>query len=214
MVETNGLENRYARKGIASSNLAPSANIKIRKDFLFVECYNICMKNIITSVVITLLVVAAVFFGWNYFKKGTSTDISAPPESAPVEQNQAAAGSQLSEQPNQAKFNEYFTSAKLGKLPQGQKFDPFKVIQTSIFLPTDQFCNLLEIKKTIVSGSLAIAVYNTETKVDVNPKAVFPVELKSGGSIGCEDLNQSVGKYEYKIYVDDVLAVVLPFEVK
>jgi hypothetical protein len=25
VVETNGLENRYARKGIASSNLAPSA---------------------------------------------------------------------------------------------------------------------------------------------------------------------------------------------
>lgn len=36
-----------------------------------------------------------------------------------------------------------------------------------------------------------------------------------GGSVGCSgSLEQPAGKYEYKIYIDDVLAVVLPFEVK
>jgi hypothetical protein len=61
---------------------------------------------------------------------------------------------------------------------------------------------------------LATAVYNTATKQDIEPKAVFPVELKAGGSIGTQPLDLPTGKYEYKLYIDDVLAVNIPFEVK
>jgi hypothetical protein len=181
------------------------------------------MKNIILSIVITLLVVAVAFFVWQYFsgpKQSSTIETSGnqppaanvPAPQAPSSQSQVTG--QLSEQPNQAKYDEYFNSAKLGKLSQGQTFDPFKVVETNIFSLTDQFCTMLDIKKTIASGSLALAIYNTETKTDVNPKGVFPMEIKSGGSVGCEKLDQSVGKYEYKIYIDDVLAIVLPFEVR
>jgi len=35
-----------------------------------------------------------------------------------------------------------------------------------------------------------------------------------GGHTSCSYMTYPAGKYEYKIYVDDVLAAILPFEVK
>ena len=97
----------------------------------------------------------------------------------------------------------------------GQKFDPFKIVTTAVFSTSvDQFCTSFNIKKTILKGSLAYAVYDTVNKNYINPKAVFPMEIKAGGSVGCGTLSQPVGKYEYKVYVDNVLAIVLPFEIR
>lgn len=120
----------------------------------------------------------------------------------------------LSEQPNKEKFNEYFTEIFLSKLPAGAKFDPLNVIKTKIFTPGDQLCVGMTIKKKISVNQLASAVYDINAKQDIQPKITFPQELKQGGAVGCVELAQPIGKYEYKIYIDDALVAVLSFEVK
>lgn len=169
--------------------------------------------------VIIILLLAVIVGGGVYFilNRTASPETETSGQPAVSGQTPAAAVSingTLSEQPNQAKFNEYLTKANLGKLPADEEFNPFKVAPATVFTSADQFCTSLEIKKTITSGSLSIAVYDIVKKDYFQLKTVFPVELKKGGSIGCSSLDQLAGKYEYKIYIDDVLAVVLPFEVK
>ncbi len=122
----------------------------------------------------------------------------------------------LSEQPNKAKYDEYLSDIYLGKMAIGKKIgtDGFPA-KTNVFTSgVDQFCTMMNLKKTILSGGIATAVYDVVAKQDSQLKTVFPVELKAGGSGGCGSLDQSAGKYEYKLYIDDVLVSVLPFEVK
>jgi hypothetical protein len=169
--------------------------------------------------VIIILLLAAIIGGGVYFilnkTAGPETEsTSQPPAASQTPAAVVSTNGTLSEQPNQAKFNEYLTKANLGKFPADEEFSPFKVVATTVFTSADQFCTSLDIKKTIISGSLSVAVYDTVKKDYLQSKAVFPVEFKKGGSIGCGSLEQPVGKYEYKIYIDDVLTVVLPFEVK
>ena len=120
----------------------------------------------------------------------------------------------LSEQPNKAKFDEYFTSAFLAKLPADAEFNPFGIVKTKIFTSIDQFCTSFEMKKTIPANSFSSAVYDKDNEEYAQPKSVFPMELKKGGSVGCEPLSYTAGKYEFKIYIDNVLTAVLPFEVR
>lgn len=122
---------------------------------------------------------------------------------------------QLSEQPDLAKFNEYLKKAELGKLPPGVQVGPpnFPIL-TKVFTAEDQFCSNLEIIKTIPASQIATAVYDVKAKIDIKPKSVFPMELKAGGTSGCEPLVYPAGKYEYKIYLEDILVAVLPFEVR
>jgi len=181
-------------------------------------------NNKILYVVIVLLI-AVIVGGGIYFilnKQGAKTEPTSQPPTAPAPQPPVAGQTPVapinqtfSEQPNQAKFNEYLTKANLGKLPANEKFNPFKVVATTVFTSADQFCTSLEIKKTIPSGSFSVAIYDTVKKDYLQSKTVFPVELKKGGSTGCSGVvDQPAGKYEYKIYIDDVLAVVLPYEIK
>jgi hypothetical protein len=168
------------------------------------------MKKSILYVIIAVLAVAVAglaFLLW----RGKTADIEtavAPAKTTPTEQVT------YSEQPDAATFAEYFSRGYLAKLPAGQAFDPRKIIKTTVFEQTDQFCMSLDIKKTIADGASSIAVYDVTNREDINPRAVFPHELKQGNSTGCESMDLPAGKYERKIYVDDKLAMVLPFEVK
>lgn len=122
----------------------------------------------------------------------------------------------LSEQPNKAKFDEYFSDIYLGKMNIGKVIgaDGFP-IKTSIFTKgVDLFCSMMTIKKTISAGRVGDAIYDVAAKKVIQPKSFFPRELAVGGSGGCSKLDQPAGKYEEKIYIDDVLVAVLPFEVK
>jgi len=173
-------------------------------------------NNKILYVVIVILLVVIAGGGVYFFliKPGAKTETPDQPAAESAAPSPTA-NQLLSEQPNQAKFNEYLVKANLGKLSVNEEFNPFKVVATTVFTSADQFCTSFEIKKTIPSGSLSIAVYDTVKKDYFQPKASFSVEMKKGGSVGCSgNLEYPVGKYEYKIYIDDVLAVVLPFEVK
>ena len=134
----------------------------------------------------------------------------------PVQAQQSmAAPNQLSEQPNKAKFDEYFSDFYLSKLPIGQKVGPPNFpTKTSTFTAIDQFCSSGTLLKEVPSGSFGYAVFDTVSKQYNLAKSVFPIKLSKGGFAGCEDLKHPKGIYEYKVYIDNVLVAVLPFEVK
>jgi len=77
----------------------------------------------------------------------------------------------LSEQPNQGKFNEYFTDFHLAKLPAGVEFNPFGIIRTSVFTAGEQFCTDMSIKKDIPAGNIGSAVYDINTNKTSSQKA-------------------------------------------
>jgi hypothetical protein len=120
----------------------------------------------------------------------------------------------VSEEPNETKFAEYLTKVWLGKIPAGQQFDPSKIVKTKSFITSDQFCTSLDIKKDINAGQLSTAFYDRVNNDYIQPKSAFPQQLKTGGTTGCMGITFPAGKYEEKIYIDDVLVAVLPFEIR
>ncbi len=138
-------------------------------------------------------------------------------ETTAVEETSAETQSteQLSEQPDKAKYDEYFTEFYLGKLPAGTDANPSNMpVKTTVFTSEDQFCTVWTQKKEIPAGSFSGAIYDTVAKKDFEPKTAFPMALNSGGHMGSQPLTYPPGKYEYKIYIDDVLVIVIPFEVR
>jgi hypothetical protein len=125
-------------------------------------------------------------------------------------------GNSLSELPNKAKYDEYFSDIYLGKMDIGKVIgtDGFPTKTSTFTKAVDQFCSMMTLKKTISAGHIGNAFYDVVAKRDIQPKSIFPMELAAGGSGGCNSLNLPTGKYEDKIYIDDVLVAVLPFEVK
>lgn len=120
----------------------------------------------------------------------------------------------LSEQPDAATFKEYFTEFYLAKMPVGQKLGESFPTRTTVYTPADQFCAMWTQLKVIPSGNLSTAIYDKGSGQYLRAKGAFPQQLPQGGNAGCEGMTFPLGKYEYKIYVNDKLTVVLPFEVK
>jgi hypothetical protein len=122
----------------------------------------------------------------------------------------------LIEQPNRAKYAESFADIYLGKMNIGKKIgtDSFPTKSNIFTSGVDQFCTMMTLKKTISGGHFAGAIYDTANTKYSEPKSVFPIALKAGGTGGCSRLTQSSGKYEDKRYVDHVFVAVLPYEVK
>lgn len=169
--------------------------------------------KILVIIIIILLVIIGVLV---FFLLGGDKLLTNNPPFSPEFLNKPiyTPTSDLSEQPDSAKFNEYFTNAWIGKLPVNTEFDPMAVVPAQTFSATDQFCTSLDIKKTIAKGSLSGAVYNVDTKEYVESKSVFPMELKQGNTLGCEPLTFVAGKYESKVYIDNILTIVLPFRIQ
>ncbi len=120
-----------------------------------------------------------------------------------------------SNNPNTAKFNEFFSNFYLGKMAIGKMIgtDGFPTKTSTFTKGVDLFCTMLSIRKSIASGHVASAIYNATSKTVVQPKSLFG-NLAVGGSGGCNSLDQGQGKYEDRLYIDDVLVAILPFEVK
>jgi hypothetical protein len=119
----------------------------------------------------------------------------------------------LSEEPNETKFDEYLTKAWLGKIPAGQQFDPSKIVKAKSFITSDQLCTSIDIKKDINAGQLSTAFYDRVNNDYIQQKSAFPQSLKAGNTTGCMGITFPAGKYEEKIYIDDILVAVLPFEI-
>lgn len=164
----------------------------------------------IIIVILVFIIVGGAFFFFGTQNKSKSL------EQEPLSNvsNNENGNLSLSEQPNKEKYNEYFTGAYLAKLPAGAKFEPFKIIKTNIFSVGEQFCTSLDMKKQIPANTLSSAIYDVNTKGTQSMGGAFPQAIGPGGSVGCGTLPTSIGKYENKIYINDDLVIVLPFEVK
>lgn len=121
-----------------------------------------------------------------------------------------------SEAPNTVKFNEYFSDFYLGKMNIGKVIgtDGFPTKTSTFTTGVDLFCTMMSIKKDIPAGLVGNAIYDVNARTYIQPRATFPGVLTAGGSGGCGSLDQPKGAYEDRIYIDDVLVAVLPFEVK
>lgn len=146
----------------------------------------------------------------------TTSPTRAPGPSITPQPSPAAAAAPLSEQPDQAKFAEYLSDAYLGSMPVGKVIgtDGFPT-RTNVFRAgSDQLCLMTQVKKTIRVGGVASSVYDPVARVDAQPRMVVPAEWPVGGSGGCGTLPGAAGRYEYKLYIDNVVVAVLPFEVR
>lgn len=166
------------------------------------------MKNKILLIIIIILLVVIIILLLPILKHKNET------VNAPAIDSSETPAENPSEQLNLAKFNEYFFAPiTLGKSPIGVRQAPQ---ETTVFdFSKDQFCISMNVKKDIPAGSFSSAIYNPASKKYVQPQMVFPMELKLGGFGGCGNGPQvSAGNYENRIYIDNVLVAILPFEVK
>ena len=156
----------------------------------------------------------------------TAAETTAAETTAETTVAETQSTEQLSEQPDKAKYDEYFTDFYLGKLPRGQQFGPYlggkqfdpdnMPVKTAVFIASeDEFCGVATLKKDIPLGSFYISIYDAGAKKDAVTKALFSQDLNAGDFGWADDpIGFPAGKYEYKLYIDDVLVVVAPFEVR
>lgn len=121
--------------------------------------------------------------------------------------------SELSEKPDEEAFKEYFSELGLGKLPENGKLPMDLKKNDNIFVSNgkDQlviYGNLLKDTK------LSNAIYDVNAKTNIREKMEFPMVMKKGGFAGSEPVTIPAGKYEFKIWIDERLVGVFPFEVK
>ncbi len=163
---------------------------------------------------IAAIVIVAIGFGAWYVGKHSSK-----PSSTTVTSSSTPPPATTSEQPDKTLFSQYFSSFNLAKLANGKHISPPNDIPTNTTTfnsATDQLCQNMIVIKQIPSGSLSSTIYNVATKQNVAPLTVFPGELGpgQGTSSGCGTLGVTAGHYEYKAYINNVLVVDTPFEVK
>lgn len=162
--------------------------------------------------IIAVLIVGLGLGGWYVAKRGNKTTTTSTTTPAATSQTST------SEQPNKTKYAEFFASFDLAKLPAGQHISPPNSIptNTTTFSAADQLCENIKVIKLIPANSLSSAIYDVTTKQNAVPVAVFPNELGPGPgtSSSCGSLGVTAGHYEYKAYIDSVLVVDTPFEVK
>lgn len=117
----------------------------------------------------------------------------------------------LSEQPDSVTFRKYFSDMGIGGLPAGGELPYDLKRNVRVFAPGDQIC----LYGTIVQEvQVTTAIYDVKAKGFIGERQGFPQALSPGGFAGCSAIDIPVGRYEIKVYADDVLIAVIPFEVR
>jgi hypothetical protein len=116
----------------------------------------------------------------------------------------------LSEQPDKATFQKYFSDMGLGKLPSGGQLPLDLQRNATVFTQGDQIGVYLSVIQEV---QVRTAIYDVEAKKVVQGGG-FPRSLTPSNYAGAEPLTIPAGKYEYKVYAGDVLVAVFPFEVR
>ncbi len=116
----------------------------------------------------------------------------------------------LSEQPDQVTFNKYFSDMGLGRIPPGGQLPLDLQQNATVFTQGDQICTYFGV---IHEVQVRTAIYDVEAKKVVE-EGGYPGSLTPKNYAGAEPLTTPAGKYEYKVYVGDVLVAVFPFEVR
>jgi len=172
------------------------------------------------AILITALTIVGGIYAFRDGKIKVTQEQTTPPQNQDIEFNlikredKEIAQGTLPEEPNKDKFNEYFSEARLAKIPAGEELDPLKTVNTGLFSPKDQFCTFLNVKKTIPANRLSWTFYDVNSKKDITEKNIAPVEITAENNFGCTNLTYPAGKYEQRIYVDNTLVAILPFEIK
>jgi hypothetical protein len=117
---------------------------------------------------------------------------------------------QISGQPDQSIFREYFSEMGLGRLPAGGQL-PFD-LQKDVFI--FRVGDDMRLYGTVIKEvRISIKYQNVETGQMIEGVSA-PAPYKPGGFAGGETVKLPPGEYEYKVYVGDVLVAVFPFEVR
>ncbi len=114
----------------------------------------------------------------------------------------------LSEQPDMATFRKYFSELGIGKLPEDGKPPLDLQKNASVFAPGEK---LLLYGSAIQDITISSRYYNLETREAIDGGQFVQ---KAGGFASGGTLSLPAGQYEYKVYVEQVLVGVFPFEVR
>jgi len=144
----------------------------------------------------------------------TPTALPATATEKPVEtqsnvEEKTTSSPASSEQPDEATLKKYFSELGLGKIAPGGQLPLSLEKNATLFTAEDQiglYGNIL------VECTPRHIIYDTQAQKTVL-EGGFPYALK-GGFAGTGPVDIPAGKYEYKVYVDDTLVAVFPFEVK
>lgn len=115
-----------------------------------------------------------------------------------------------SEKPDSEVFEKYFLDIGLGKISSDGKFPEDIQQNVYIFSSNEQICLYGNITK---EATISTAIFSLETNDFIIGKQEIPQPLKKGGFASCGRLNIPDGRYEYKVYIEDILVAVLPFEI-
>jgi len=128
-----------------------------------------------------------------------------------VKETPAAKPTEPSEQPDEATFKKYFSDIGLGKLPADGKLPQDLQRNINVFVSGDKICLYGTVTQEV---QISTAIYDLGTKKFIGEKQTYPKPLQKGNFAGCGPLDLPAGKYEYKVYVGDVLVAIFPFEVR
>ncbi|MHB8280613.1 MAG: hypothetical protein ACYDIA_23660 [Candidatus Humimicrobiaceae bacterium] len=83
---------------------------------------------------------------------------------------------QLSEQPDKAKYDEYFTEFYLAKLPLGTELSASNIpVKTAVFITSkDQFASVMSVKKDILPGVCLVLFMTQWPKKILSQRQLFP----------------------------------------
>ncbi|MHB1336901.1 MAG: hypothetical protein ACYCXQ_13260 [Candidatus Humimicrobiaceae bacterium] len=120
---------------------------------------------------------------------------------------------QLSQQPNEIAFKEYFSELGLGKLPENGSLPLDLKKGDNVFISNGKD-HLVIYGNLLKDAKFSNGIYDVNAGKNIRGKAEFPMIIKKGGFAGSEPVNIPSGLYEYKIWIGDKLVGVFPFEVK
>jgi len=140
---------------------------------------------------------------------GSSLQITVTPDASVNTPTATTPAATLSEQPDKATFQKYFSEMGLGRMPPDAK-SPQDIQRNVTTFTTGDYLTLYG--TVIQEVQVSAKYYSVATKQSADAPAP-PMPLKVGGFASSPTLTLPVGKYEYKVYVANILVAVFPFEV-
>lgn len=141
---------------------------------------------------------------------GSSPQITVTPDTSVSTPTATTPDATLSEQPDTATFQKYFSAMGLGKCPADAK-SPQDIERNVTTFTAGDYWTLYG--TVIQEVRISAKYYDVATKQSGDVPAP-PTPLQVGGFASSSTLTLPVGKYECKVYVGDVLVAVFPFEVR
>ena len=140
---------------------------------------------------------------------GSSPQITVTPDASVNTPTATTPAATLSEQPDKATFQQYFSEMGLGITPSDAKSPQDIQRNVTTFTAEDYFTLYATVIQEV---QVSAKYYSIATKQSTDAPSP-PMPLKVGGFASSSTLTLPVGKYEYKVYVANVLVAVFPFEV-